>query len=89
MQKGLSALVEWGGSLSIKDQSQSQTRNKQVPTTRNTTLPQLPAGIRNPLPLVKAPKSLPTNFQQPPVRVNLPDRSAKLINLGGRGKNAK
>lgn len=57
-----------------------------MPTVRNTKLPELPAGIRNPLPVAQTPKTLPAKWQQPSVKVNLPDRTAKFINLGGRGK---
>lgn len=55
-----------------------------MPTSRNTKLPELPVGVRNPLPLRQTTKQFPPKFQEPSVRVNLPDRTAKLTNTWGK-----
>lgn len=59
-----------------------------MPSYSAQKLPALPANVRSAPQVRKTPKTLPAQMQEPSVRVNLPDRTAKLINLRGK-KNAR
>lgn len=60
-----------------------------MPTSRNTKLPELPAGVRNPLPLRKAQKQFRANLQEPGLQPTVRDRTAKFISIGNQKKESK